>query len=261
MVQARGGHRATVWSWLDLLPWDVTRSDPHLCAIAGYLLTYDGEFDAAKVWLSRIPDRIPHRRPRRCRTGSRPPNRSATWCSRTRSTVSARRCDPPGGRSSWNPRGPRGTAPWRWRSASTCTSQGSVPRPVTISSAPGSRQRPPPGPGRSCSRSPTCRSSSTTSATPWRRTRSPWRRGGCSTCTTSSTTRCSRRCSSCRRRPSDVGVTGNGPNTTWPRPPVWAPCTAGRWCRRSRRCSRRSSGSPGGTWPPARRTSAKHTPA
>ncbi|HXJ64614.1 MAG TPA: LuxR C-terminal-related transcriptional regulator [Actinomycetota bacterium] len=59
VVWARSGHRATVWSWLDGLPWEVVRSDPHLCAIAAYLLTYAGEFDAAKVWLSRIPERVP----------------------------------------------------------------------------------------------------------------------------------------------------------------------------------------------------------
>jgi LuxR family maltose regulon positive regulatory protein len=59
VVQARSGHRSAVWSWLEALPWEVTRSDPHLCAIAAYLLIYVGEFDAARVWLSRIPPRIP----------------------------------------------------------------------------------------------------------------------------------------------------------------------------------------------------------
>jgi LuxR family maltose regulon positive regulatory protein len=59
VVLGRSGHRDTVWSWIEGLPWDVARSDPHLCAIAAFLLTYGGEFEAAKVWLSRIPDRVP----------------------------------------------------------------------------------------------------------------------------------------------------------------------------------------------------------
>jgi len=57
--QARAGHRSTVWGWLDALPWDVVGTDPHLCAIASWLLTMSGDFDAAKVWRSRIPLELP----------------------------------------------------------------------------------------------------------------------------------------------------------------------------------------------------------
>jgi LuxR family maltose regulon positive regulatory protein len=53
--QGRSGHLSTVWSWLESLPWATTRGDPHLCAIAAYLLTFAGEFDSAKVWLARMP--------------------------------------------------------------------------------------------------------------------------------------------------------------------------------------------------------------
>jgi LuxR family maltose regulon positive regulatory protein len=59
LVQTRRGHRATTWSWLQALPWDVTSSDPHLCAIAAFVLTFAGDFDAAGIWLSRIPGDVP----------------------------------------------------------------------------------------------------------------------------------------------------------------------------------------------------------
>src|SRR5262249_41907366 len=57
--QGRSGHQAIVWSWLDALPREVTRSDPHLCAVAAYLLTRVGDFDAAGAWLARVPDDVP----------------------------------------------------------------------------------------------------------------------------------------------------------------------------------------------------------
>ncbi len=58
VVVARSGHRATVWAWLQALPWHRIRQDPHLCAIAAFLLVYAGEFEMADVWASRIPDRL-----------------------------------------------------------------------------------------------------------------------------------------------------------------------------------------------------------
>jgi LuxR family maltose regulon positive regulatory protein len=59
VVVARSGHRATVWSWMEALPWQRIRQDPHLCAIAAFLMAYAGEFEMAEVWASRIPDRLP----------------------------------------------------------------------------------------------------------------------------------------------------------------------------------------------------------
>ncbi|HEY7282232.1 MAG TPA: LuxR C-terminal-related transcriptional regulator [Actinomycetota bacterium] len=59
VVVARSGYRATVWSWFQSLPWQRVRQDPHLCAIAAFLLVYGGEFDMAEVWASRIPERLP----------------------------------------------------------------------------------------------------------------------------------------------------------------------------------------------------------
>ena len=216
------------------LPWDVTRSDPHLCAIAAYLLTYDGEFDAAKVWLSRIPDRIP---PTASPAGRflvgriGPRTRLAHPVHSVGSSLrSARRgleLEPPG--SAWHSAIEVALGIDLYLAGQRAEARKHLERArVEAATAP--------RPGASCSRSPTCRSSSTTSATPQWRMCSPWRHAGCSTCTASSTTRCSRPCSWCRRRPSDEGATGKRPNTTWPRPPVWPSRTAGRWCPRSPPC-------------------------
>jgi LuxR family maltose regulon positive regulatory protein len=56
VVLGRSGHRALVWSWIQGLPWDVVASDPHLCAIAGFLLVFGGQFEQAAIWLARVID-------------------------------------------------------------------------------------------------------------------------------------------------------------------------------------------------------------
>ena len=56
VVLARSGHRALVWSWLEGLPWDVMSSDPHLCAIAGFVHVVGGQFEESAIWFGRIGD-------------------------------------------------------------------------------------------------------------------------------------------------------------------------------------------------------------